>query len=67
MPPGRLLPRRGRRGAAIAVRSRDPSRRQAFEQWAKDQGVTLARAAECEVMINATPLASIRDHLPRRG
>jgi len=51
--------------AAVAVRSRDPSRRQAFEQWAKDQGVALARSAECEVMINATPLGlHPGDHLP---
>lgn len=52
-------------GAAIAVRSRDAARRQAFELWAVALGVRLVPAAECEVLINATPLGlQPGDHLP---
>ena len=52
-------------GAAVAIRSREASRRQAFERWVKDQGVEVASPADCEVMINATPLGlHPGDHLP---
>lgn len=53
------------RGVALAIRSRDPGRRAAFEGWAKGQGVSLTPAASCEVLINATPLGlHSGDHLP---
>jgi shikimate dehydrogenase len=53
------------RGARLAIRSRDPSRRSAFEAWAQRLGAELVSPAECEVLINATPLG-LRpgDHLP---
>lgn len=53
------------RGVGLAVRSREPGRRAAFEQWAEGLGVTRAAAAECRVLINATPLGlNDGDHLP---
>ena len=52
-------------GAAMAVRSRDPVRRRGFEEWLTGFGVRAARSAECEVLINATPLGlHSGDHLP---
>ncbi len=52
-------------GARVAVHSRDHGRRTAFEQWATGQGVALAPGAECEVLINTTPLGlQPGDHLP---
>ncbi|HEU4587302.1 MAG TPA: shikimate dehydrogenase [Gemmatimonadales bacterium] len=44
------------RGAPVAVRSRDASRRMAFEAWAASCGVTIVPPAECGVLVNATPL-----------
>lgn len=44
------------RGARIAVRSRAPGRAEAFLAWCASIGVAAARADECEVAINATPL-----------
>lgn len=53
------------RGARVAIRSRDGLRRQEFEEWASAQGVGLAAASECEVLINTTPLGlNPGDHLP---
>jgi shikimate dehydrogenase len=53
------------RGAAVAVRSRDSVRRRAFESWVAERGVLSAAAAECDVLINATPLGlHPGDHLP---
>lgn len=53
------------RGAGVAVRSRDPGRRKRFEGWAKEQGVRIAPAGECQVLINCTPLGlHAGDHLP---
>jgi shikimate dehydrogenase len=43
-------------GVAVAVRSRDPERQRAFEHWVTSRGVQLAPAADCGVLINATPL-----------
>lgn len=51
--------------AAIAIRSRDAARLRAFEVWAAGLGVRVVPAAECEVIINATPLGlHVGDHLP---
>jgi shikimate dehydrogenase len=44
------------RGAAVAVGSRSADRRRRFEDWAASQGVKLADAAGCTVIINTTPL-----------
>ena len=44
------------RGARVAVRSRAPSRAAEFSAWAATLGVAAAEPAECEVLINATPL-----------
>lgn len=44
------------RGRALAVRSRDPGRAQAFAAWARGLGVTEAAPGDCGVLINATPL-----------
>jgi shikimate dehydrogenase len=44
------------RGARIAVLSRDPARRQVFEEWVGSVGVELAPAESCRVLVNATPL-----------
>jgi shikimate dehydrogenase len=53
------------RGAALAVRSRDATRRVSFERWAQAQGATLAPSLGCEVLINTTPLGlHAGDHLP---
>ncbi len=53
------------RGARVAIRSRDAERRGTFEAWVKVQGVALAPHAECEVLINTTPLGlHAGDHLP---
>jgi shikimate dehydrogenase len=53
------------RGARVSIRSRDTGRRQSLEEWAAGQGATLVAAAECEVLINATPLGlNPGDHLP---
>jgi shikimate dehydrogenase len=43
-------------GVPVAVRSRDPARQAHFEGWITAQGVALAPAAECRVLINSTPL-----------
>lgn len=42
--------------AAIAVTSRDAARARDFENWAQQLGVRAAEAADCRVLINATPL-----------
>jgi shikimate dehydrogenase len=53
------------RGAALAVRSRDPERGSAFLAWAGALGIRRAEPAECEVVINATPLGlNTGDALP---
>jgi len=53
------------RGAAVAARSREPSRRGSFEDWIRSQGVRIAEPVECEVLVNATPLGlKPGDHLP---
>lgn len=44
------------RGAGLAVRSRDPARAARFNEWATSIGVRAVDPAECEVLINATPL-----------
>lgn len=44
------------RGAAVAVRSRTEDHQKAYEDWARSHGLRLADPAECEVVINATPL-----------
>jgi len=46
----------GRRGAAVAVRSRSPERARALEEWADARGLPRARSAECTVVVNATPV-----------
>lgn len=46
-----------RAGVALAVRSRAAARGAEFARWAsEEQGVASADAAECRVIINATPL-----------
>ncbi|MEO8138563.1 MAG: shikimate dehydrogenase [Gemmatimonadota bacterium] len=53
------------RGARVAIRSRDPERRKAFEAWVRVQGIALVPHEECEVLINTTPLGlKSGDHLP---
>lgn len=53
------------RGAGIAVRSRDQRRKSAFEGWARTRGATIVPAAQCQVLINCTPLGlHPGDHLP---
>ena len=53
------------RGAAVAIRSRDATRRVGFERWAEALGATLASPLSCEVLINTTPLGlHAGDHLP---
>lgn len=44
------------RGTSVAVLSRDPLRRQGFEDWVTSLGVSLAPAESCRVLVNATPL-----------
>lgn len=52
-------------GARVAIRSRDPARRKAFESWARSQGAEVIPPGECEVLVNATPLGlKPGDHLP---
>jgi len=52
------------RGAAIAVVSRDAGRARALESWAIEQGVRVAEAGECSVMVNATPVGLIEERDP---
>ncbi|MBW8772688.1 MAG: shikimate dehydrogenase [Gemmatimonadetes bacterium] len=53
------------RGARIAVSSRQPARALEFSSWAATLGVKPAELAECEVIINATPLGLAKgDALP---
>jgi shikimate dehydrogenase len=44
------------RGVAVSVTSRSADRRRRFEEWAATQGVRVADAADCAVLINTTPL-----------
>lgn len=44
------------RQVGVAVRSRDPDRQHRFERWIASRGASLVPAAECRVLINATPL-----------
>ena len=44
------------RGAALAVESRTTERKRHFEEWIERFGVSLADPAQCEVVINASPL-----------
>lgn len=54
-----------RRGARIWVQSRTPTRQIAFQEWAVSRGVGVADPAECEVVINATPIGlSADDPMP---
>ena len=46
----------GRRGVGVALRSRSPERARTLERWAGERGLRLAPAAECTVVLNATPL-----------
>lgn len=43
-------------GVAVAVISRDDTRRREFEKWVASLGVALASASECRVLLNSTPL-----------
>ena len=43
-------------GAAIGISSRSAERAGAFESWCGERGGTCVPAAECRVVINATPL-----------
>jgi shikimate dehydrogenase len=53
------------RGARIAIKSRDATRRTAFAEWAASHGAGAAEAGECEVVVNTTPLGlKPGDHLP---
>lgn len=53
------------RGASIAVRSRSVARAKEFTSWAAELGVGATEPAECEVVINTTPLGlSVGDPLP---
>jgi shikimate dehydrogenase len=45
-----------RRGAAIAIQSRTAERKGSFESWAQGLGAQLTDPAQCEVVVNATPL-----------
>ncbi len=52
-------------GVAIAVTSRDETRRREFENWVSSLDVAVASASECRVLINSTPLGLNRgDPLP---
>lgn len=44
------------RGVGIAVLSRDPGRRQTFEEWVRSSGGTVVPRERCSVLVNATPL-----------
>ncbi len=46
----------GERRVPVAVRSRDATRRAAFESWASERGVKIIPSNECGVLVNATPL-----------
>jgi shikimate dehydrogenase len=48
-------------GAAIAVQSRSGERAQAFSRLAAESGVALIDPAECDVVVNATPLGMHAD------
>ena len=53
------------RGAKVAVSSRSAARAAEFAAWAATLGVMAAEPAECEVVINATPLGLVKgDALP---
>jgi shikimate dehydrogenase len=53
------------RKACVAIRSRDAGRRQEFETWARAHGAKVVAQADCEVLINSTPLGlKPGDHLP---
>jgi shikimate dehydrogenase len=43
-------------GASVSAASRSADRQRRFEHWISTRGVALAPAAECRVLINATPL-----------
>jgi shikimate dehydrogenase len=43
-------------GAPVAISSRSPDRAGAFERWIAGRGAKPAPAADCSVVINATPL-----------
>ena len=45
-----------RRRAEVAVCSRSSERAGGFERWLADRGIPRVQAAECRVVINATPL-----------
>lgn len=49
------------RGARLAVLSRDAARGASLLQWAAGLGVQAAEVAECQVLINATPLGLHHD------
>lgn len=52
-------------GAGVAIRSRDATRRQTFEDWSRAQGAAIVVATACEVLINTTPLGlRTGDQLP---
>ncbi len=46
----------GEVGARVAVHSRNVARAERFQEWAASRGVSPAHPADCEVLINATPL-----------
>ncbi len=50
--------------ARVAVRSRDEARAAEFAAWAAERGVAAAEPAECNVLVNATPLGLRRDDAP---
>jgi shikimate dehydrogenase len=53
------------RGARVSVTSRDAGRRQRFAEWAAAQEVESVPPADCDVLINTTPLGlASGDHLP---
>lgn len=53
------------RKARVAVRSRDASRAAEFQSWIEARGVALVDdPAECDLLINATPLGLRRDDAP---
>ncbi|MEO7987025.1 MAG: shikimate dehydrogenase [Gemmatimonadales bacterium] len=53
------------RGTAVSVVSRSADRKQRFEGWVRGVGIDQAPAAECTVVINATPLGLAQtDPLP---
>ncbi len=53
------------RGASVAVASRSADRRRRFEEWIAERGVGPARAEDCVVVLNTTPLGlNAGDPLP---